>query len=118
MVFDRCAQKKARRTLASCGLWLYSQITLRLHSRIGFHYDFRRVVLSVHRQLHVVSSRFNSGSEVEEAPEASSSAAAASSTPKSRWQVGWAWRSITAQVPLHAIDAGVFRPHQVANHFA
>src|SRR5436853_4807394 len=91
---------------------------LGLHSRIGLHYNFRRVVLSIHRQLHVVSPRVNNGAEVEEAAEAAATASTATTTTKSRWQVGRAWRRITAQIPLHAIDANVFRPHEVANHFA
>src|SRR5438477_12658818 len=92
---------------------------LGLHSRIGLHYNFRRVVLSVHRQLHVVSPRVNNGAEVEEPAEAATAAAPASTaTSKSSSQVGRAWRRITAQVPLHAIDATVFLPHDFANHFA
>src|SRR5438067_4722952 len=115
MVFDSCAQKKARRTLASCGLWLYSQITLRLHSRVGFHYNFRRVVLSVYRQLHVVSSRFNNGAEIEEAAEAAATSTAAT---KSGRQVGGTLRCLAAQVPLNAIDTDVFRSYEGANRFA
>src|SRR5438067_11001286 len=119
MVFDSCAQKKARRTLASCGLWLYSQITLRLHSRVGFHYNFRRVVLSVYRQLHVVSSRFNNGAEIEEAAEATSTTAtAATAATKSGRQVGGTLRCLAAQVPLNAIDTDVFRSHEGADHLA
>src|SRR2546430_1280411 len=118
MVFDSCAQKKARRTLASCGLWLYSQITLRLHSRVGFHYNFRRVVLSVYRQLHVVSSRFNNGAEIEEAAEAAATSTTSTAATKSGRQVGGTLRCLAAQVPLNAIYTDVFRSHEGANRFA
>src|SRR5437667_7984385 len=95
---------------------------LRCHSRVGFHYDFRRVVLAVHRQLNIVGSCIDSGAEVEEAAEAATTAATATAATaaaaKSRWQVGRAWRRITAQVPLHAIDADVLCSHEGADHFA
>src|SRR5437763_838932 len=82
---------------------MFTRSTLRLHSRVGFHYNFRRVFLSVYRQLHVVSSRFNNGAEIEEAAEAAATSTTATAATKSRRQVGGTLRCLAAQVPLNAI---------------
>ena len=115
--------KKARR-LSACGLPVWDVRILRLYTRIGFYYDLRRIVFAVDRQLQIVGSRIDRGTEVEEAAEAAASATTTTATTATA-ATAESWRkvcgprwSISAQVPLDAIDADFFRAREVANHFA
>jgi hypothetical protein len=61
-----------------------ASIALELHSRIGFYYDLRRIVLAVDRQFQIVCSRLDDGSGVKEAAEAAATAALANAGA-TRW---------------------------------
>src|SRR5258708_11279741 len=104
--------------LTGCGsLGLQSRRSLELHSRIVLDHNFRRIVLTIDRQLQIVGSGLDDGSEVEEGAEAAATTAAAAATESWR-RVGWPWRNISAQIPLDAIASYFFRAPDRADHFA
>src|ERR1041384_3162047 len=89
---------------------------LRHDPRIVFDYGFRRVVLAVDGKLHLIRAGLECGSKVEAAEAAASSptTAAAAEALKSCGRSN----RLAAKIPLHTIDARVFRARDRAHDFA
>src|SRR5205085_9026746 len=83
---------------------------LRHDPRIVLDHSSRRIVLAVDRKLYLIRADFQRCTEVKTAEATASAAEATKSCRRSN--------GFTAKIPLHTIEAHLFRARNRAHHFA